>query len=1183
MKKNRFALINSNQVVSENQQQAPDGWNVMQQITGFVEGLTLPGLDTEKGDVFKIIRSVPSPWARAHMMSAALRLQYKYDHQKDSLQGMDTLYAMMQDEFKGLIACLALYNDRISVERVDLEYSEDIPEDHNQHPMLAVRNIFELSGAFGNMLFDERKLWTDPKEEFNDQSIPFFQLIRLDGVVIGATSPWSLAFPSEDYDLRGKRIRFYSNGRFIDPNNSLEADELQKLFHYVHELKSNIDNFEAEFRDGIKSLLPVREFFREWAEEIRSVFKMKFPSVEFKERGLLETCDKFDYPFDKLFNIETKIYKTADGKYLLDKEPGTIEFNPSALLLPSKGTRLIKLDPESGFNPLLSTVLKSEVKERPGNYEYFSLPLTSLGLAEFYTSLDELLNWESSNRNLTSRYFEEDNIVEVNLELSIGGIMTNFKKEYAVYDQAGPLKNSVILWPNFTAYNWNKYYLYSDLLHNDENLRARPILADEKDHSALCFSNREKGELFDINRPDKSGPKAKLKVSFDRERVKQQRLKYEVYESEVPFKGIELQFTTTSSKAIVAGYILVNTNRYEKEHGIIDHTHDRSDLGSVNVGIDFGSTNSCATYSDPKTGDLSIMRFVNRRRFILGYENNDHDDFAPAKDLFFFQNDNQEGIIKSVLLLNNELRLNNPQHEKSESISGGFPLFERNLNVLGGNDSIVEVEVNGETERVLHDLKWKREDRFLMNKKAYIKMLWLYINAELFEKGLKPKNLMWAYPSSMPKDLRRTYEFIYREAINFETPIRDAKVNVAHVEDGKGSKGPVAITESEAVCNYALSKGGISLGDNTVFIGFDIGGVTSDILLLVHDKKDQRGLLEMQSSVKVAADRVTKAVASSSEVHKILKHYCTKYGFPIKAIDRIDESTASYFLNVIFGIIEEEPLLEQQLYSQFWAPELEDLNRNHTRGILAIAAYITGMLCFHSGQMLKAHYEKNKASFNKRKLNVRLAYFGKGGKLFEWLPKAISEHIGNDYFRNCFEKGLGIDLMESLVSTFQMGTKKEFLKREVAYGLSSPDSIDFNPESTSEIIGEDGYSFDGKKVQWSDVITPEMIFEFGERFRLQNSGESSEMNYPRFNSFLDAYFDLVKDWGLFDYTILHKERYSFAADKLENYIKTDEDWQASSVLSRKSQLTEDFKFSCSPFLYQASCFLDEIVMPKLFD
>jgi len=82
------------------------------------------------------------------------------------------------------------------------------------------------------------------------------------------------------------------------------------------------------------------------------------------------------------------------------------------------------------------------------------------------------------------------------------------------------------------------------------------------------------------------------------------------------------------------------------------------------------------------------------------------------------------------LLLNNELRINDPLIDRANSISGGFPVFESNLDIIDGDSSILTLKVEGETEKLLYDLKWKREDKYLMNKKAFVKMLWLYVNAE---------------------------------------------------------------------------------------------------------------------------------------------------------------------------------------------------------------------------------------------------------------------------------------------------------------------------------------------------------------------------------------------------------------------------------------------------------------------
>ena len=131
-----------------------------------------------------------------------------------------------------------------------------------------------------------------------------------------------------------------------------------------------------------------------------------------RERGILDYCDKFAKPFDRLFNIDTKIYRTKSGRYLLDKGDDTEEFNPDVLLLPSDKTMLVKLDKDSGFNPNLSTVLRATIvgdasKEKE---EFFSLPLSPRGLTEFYNTLDELLNTKNTSKSLFGEYNPEKDV-----------------------------------------------------------------------------------------------------------------------------------------------------------------------------------------------------------------------------------------------------------------------------------------------------------------------------------------------------------------------------------------------------------------------------------------------------------------------------------------------------------------------------------------------------------------------------------------------------------------------------------------------------------------------------------------------------------------------------------------------------------------------------------------------------
>ena len=73
-------------------------------------------------------------------------------------------------------------------------------------------------------------------------------------------------------------------------------------------------------------------------------------------------------------------------------------------------------------------------------------------------------------------------------------------------------------------------------------------------------------------------------------RIGSTELKYEIYESPDPFKGVELQF-----KGRQAGYILfksLNGGNQGQEYALQDR-RPKTHLDPVRVGFDFGSNNIC--------------------------------------------------------------------------------------------------------------------------------------------------------------------------------------------------------------------------------------------------------------------------------------------------------------------------------------------------------------------------------------------------------------------------------------------------------------------------------------------------------------------------------------------------------------------------------------------------------------
>ena len=164
-----------------------------------------------------------------------------------------------------------------------------------------------------------------------------------------------------------------------------------------------------------------------------------------------------------------------------------------------------------------------------------------------------------------------------------------------------------------------------------------------------------------------------------------------------------------------------------------------------------------------------------------------------------------------------------------------------------------------------------------------------------------------------------------------------------------------------------------------------------------------------------------------------------------------------------------------------------------------------------------------------------------------------------------------------IIASFGNYEVAENTKKEVAFGLVNKyESFKSDSKSGSEVIGEDGYKFKGKPLSWNQEITPEMIHEFGEALEFPTNSE-----LPRFTLFIDRYISLVRDWNVFDTSVIKSEISNFAERKLENYVKTDAAWIDHKMTANKLEL-KDFKLTASPFLYEGMCFLDEVLIPKLY-
>lgn len=135
-----------------------------------------------------------------------------------------------------------------------------------------------------------------------------------------------------------------------------------------------------------------------------------------------------------------------------------------------------------------------------------------------------------------------------------------------------------------------------------------------------------------------------------------------------------------------------------------------------------------------------------------------------------------------------------------------------------------------------------------------------------YKNKIRPEELAWSYPGSMMEADRTELEKIFEELCKI-TPITIGRKPILASDNG------VLTTEAEAVCSYALSQD-FGLNKDNMFLGIDVGGSTSDILLLAKDPNNgNKSSLYRESSVRMAAGVFFGAVIKSETFRQALVNF----------------------------------------------------------------------------------------------------------------------------------------------------------------------------------------------------------------------------------------------------------------------------------------------------------------------
>lgn len=758
-------------------------WDKIPELEVFTKHILIPEIAIDQhgesaANMGTIVSGIPSVFARANLFKSAL------DNIQDKdakASGLMLLYKSLISEWKGFISCIALNYKDIEINRIPLAYSDG-------KKILETSNIYEPTGAFGNMLFEREPLWCDQSLANNTDKVPFIDVISFKGIVIGGTSPDSFLFTSASYSIKDK-LPFVNvrNGRFIDPLKSdLTAQELSNLYGYAKHVLNHIEKFRLNFEGMAEFIAPkygnISGTIEGWLKDMRKYQEERgYPKLE--DQSPPEIGTLFNYPFSLLFNYSTELFG-SEGIIYNESKDGAIVFDPKDLLLPDT-TEIAQIDfGKEGVEtrnylknkPIL--LLAAETKGQPNSYAYFTLPLTPLALNVFGATLDALVGISVTSNvksRITGLYDPNDKdgerlIVNLSLFTDSGNEITK-QVVYKVTSDA-ILGKDILIWPNFISRQWNRYFLYSEIPHNDAKFQATPFIGNVNDDFFRIVLNEKGVPLYLGNngKAAKIDPKygdirSTLHVSSNNA-VSDNKYKYEIYESNQPFKGVKF-----AHAGIDCGFGIIRYDGSGNTQDLpINMLNAPKTLYPALLGVDFGSTNSSIAYfSEYRNEVCEHLKLTNKRVSLLGSDLKNNDERPAVEDeIFFFQNDEiLTNSIKSVLTLHDSRRVVNEDNLlvdslMAQAVKGGFPCFEKNLPIENAeNDRYVLSYSRVGRAELVYNMKWSTQAIDKSYKTAYLSSLLLHVYAQLFIENHEPKTLKWSYPSSMGKELLSEYRAIW--------------------------------------------------------------------------------------------------------------------------------------------------------------------------------------------------------------------------------------------------------------------------------------------------------------------------------------------------------------------------------------------------------------------------------------
>jgi len=1106
-------------------------WNEMDDAPSYIQGIEtgkiLEGITAEK--LSALISGVPSPWARAKLFKFAMQTLSTPDPNIDQA-GLNQFYELLFGEWKGLIAVIALFPDRI-------RFSAPVLMNVNGRD-------YDIASAFGRMLFDDKDVWSNPDVLSKDPDAqPFIQLIYYRDQLVGGTTPLTGVFTGVGYSGLGNSasdISWYRNGKFEDPTKFLTPDQLQKVYLFVKNMNANLEEFEQKINSnrGDKIAINIggfKDMSRMWEE---TLFAKGNNSL--RDRGPIAQYCNLSSPFSILFRSEVPVYLKPDFTFTYTNDGNYEEIGDVQKLLSDDHFVIGWAEDKQEHSKLTDApVFFLRVKNiTDGSMCYFTIPLSERGIDIFKNNLSSVLGYSNSGNTMLSANITDSGQLAVSLVVEIDGQKVALNtREYEI-DWMTDL-GKVIMWPNFTSEKWDKYYLYSE------------FTADAMEQFTPLF--KWQGNILKTIDGDLLTSRYTPDVNEKRQVDIKQLItypagegddlpKYNIISTNKPITGLSA-LVKENGKDVHAGFLMLRSD-------IIKDLSEIDLNGAAVVGVDFGSNNTCVYYNSNDRG-AEPVQFINYRSVLVGRENEDKRAIAENNELLFFTNfPSNNGQMKSWLH-EHDSRYN--CYNQSEEIAGGVPVNRPNVLVK----EMDQYEIKTQAGVLHYNMKWLDNEKGMQKKRAFLKTIWLQTCAYLYTNKIRPEEIAWSYPGSMMEADVNDVEKIFEELCKI-TPIVGRKPELVSR----------LTTEAEAVCSFALSQD-FGLNKDNMFLGIDVGGSTSDILLLAKDpSQGNRASLYRESSVRLAAGVFFNAVIKSQGFRQALVnfHEGGKTNVHVANIQEIltEPTKAPYYLNSIF-----DQLKSSQDYEVFY----QSIDTN-ARFVFTIPAYVTGLLLFYSGMLIGKTIKTQHLEHITR---VDVLSFGKGGRLFHWLRNSAGKRATNEYYAKCVNEGVKLVVDIELDIKYRDEIEVDN-KAEVAKGLCDPkDLFMFAQSKESDICGETGVKFtmpDGsyRALSVEDELTGDYFAN-----QMNNFDFSGAENFEVFmNTFIEFVSKKTKLYQKADASL--REDLEDLPNKVAAYICNNDDEYRKAL----KKTTDGFHYHQPIIVAEGSCFLNTLIK-KVFN